>query len=1699
MRQAIRIRALAALLTLVMLVSLFPVAIHAAERENLALSATPTANSAHSVAPVKNLNDNNTTNSSRWSAARTFAEDLPIWCQLSWDEAVTFDNVVIYEWTASLRSGDYNLSVSDDGVTFTTIYSGSQIGAEKSILLATPVTAKHLRLTVTSIRAGQNETCSINEIKVYNDGLINEPNLARRAEITANNFHSSYPPARLNDGVTTGDNRWSSTGYMNDTGVWVQLNWNEAVTFDQVKVYEWETSIRAKDFTLLTSDDGETFTPIYTGQELGRGRSIFLDEAVTTKHLRLHMTSTLTGSNDAPTLSEVEVYLSGLSSEPNLARRSTATTNSPRGGYGPELVLDGIKSGSSSRWVAQDSTPMPIWVQLNWDRAVTFDTVKVYEWPGNQGYRTDEYKLEISDDGESWTSVDSGNGLGEEKVIVLDQAVSARHLRLTLLSIQADMLQNEKPCINEIEVYDNSHDASLYGVRMLNTDAEIDQEAGTVTFRVDPGTNVSSLTPVFTTAGATVSPEGPQDFNEPVTYTVTAKDGVTTRDYVVRVLPIAYLTDADLTDTGAADVAVFGPAPSVYQYEYHRQELAAFLHFNMNTFTGSEWGNGKEKPAQFTLTEKVDADAYVQTLKKAGFGKLIVTAKHHDGFCIWDSAWTEHDTMSTNYPGGDVLADLSVACSKYDLDMGLYLSPWDENSVYYGYYDENGNPTSEANDALDYNDYYAGQLAEILGNPKYGNKGRFVEVWMDGAKGSGADAQNYDFDRYIETIQTLQGKASGAEDDVLLFGAGKYTTVRWIGNESGVANEETWAKAMASYNADGQLTGLSSGPSVRYKDNNTSVGVKNGNKWSVPEVDARITSGWFWGESKKTPKTLEALREMYCHSVGHNAPLLLNVPLNNQGKLDEAIRIRVEEWGENIRKSFFENNLAAAEGVTISASGVQAQDIRFKPSNVADGDDLTYWTAEQGTKTASLVIDFGKEVTFDALTMEEEILHGQRVEAFSVFYKSAEGEWIEYFNGTTIGGKRVVMGKPVRATQVKLTFQGMTDGGVNATPVISHVGVYKATDAFQIGSAAPEGVTEIDASATNFDTTGWDTVKDLNATGTTYHVGEAGDVMTATFSGTKAWLVGRQSDAVLSVTVDDGEARTVKAAEDILFETGDLSVGSHTIRVEVLSGTAVIDSIYVLDNGGKGLLDFEYDTYTVDEDLWFDVKVVRKGGSSGAISAIVQDNPGSAVQSSYMPTEGIVVEFADGETEKTVSIRTKRYTETTGTLSFSLDLVAGDGETGLVKGMNTPAIVNIIDAESYPNGYLQGITVTKAPDKTEYKVGETLDPTGLVVEGTYSSLTQWETVAEGSGLGRGKTIQLDQPITASNLRLTMTSVLAGVTDVPGISEIEIYGANGENLARSATPSAISEHPHPNGYKANRLNDGITTGDNRWSASNAVVAEGGLPAWVQLTWNEPVTFDTIVIYEWEAQTRADSWILEASREAVAVRPLEASQYTVTPTGELTGLGEQVCTVTAVEDASVTADFTVQVTGMADVTVSITGETDTTVDTESLTYTLSLSDAYDLATATVTLALDETYLTDPVAEPINGWWILAQSYENGKLTMILCNNDALTGDGDICRITAKTTGKVGAATVSIAKARLSAYIGEGETYVTAIAGEDAVTNIDYCLYDVNRDGVVNQLDLTRAQRWFGTTDPICDVDASGEVDIADLILIANHYRS
>lgn len=778
------------------------------------------------------------------------------------------------------------------------------------------------------------------------------------------------------------------------------------------------------------------------------------------------------------------------------------------------------------------------------------------------------------------------------------------------------------------------------------------------------------------------------------------------------------VTDAECTDKDTAAPTPDDTVPDANQYKYQKDELAAFCHFGPNTFNELEWGfdqstqkklyAGRTPDQIFTLESDFDAETLVTTLKNAGFKKLIVTAKHHDGFCIWNSAYTDYDIASTSYKNGegDILAEISAACTAANMDMGLYLSPWDVAESTFG---SDGGSINNA-----YNEYYNNQLEEILSNPKYGNKGHFVEVWMDGANGYNNVPQTYNFEKWFATIQKYEGKEAGYKADCMLFGAGTHTTVRWIGNENGFADDTTWAKSRIS---NGQIYNDESQRAGDYKGDPTdgySNGYEDGNHWTVPEADARITSGWFWGTQKNTPRTLTNLAEMYFRSVGHNATLLLNVPPNNEGKVDQAILDRVVEFGQNVQDTF-RTNLAKANGTTITASNVRGNDIDFKPGNAVDDDDATYWTTDDGTTSGSLTIKWDSAKRFDVVSIEEAIQNGQHINSYKVEYKENDNaSWQTMERGVTVGSKRLIRTSPISATQVRITV-GTSTGKV---PQLSEVGVYKASKGFQLSGAAPDGMDSTSVNDTTkfeFSSPGWN-----SQTGPTYINGQntwsdkAGASFTYEFDGTKVYLMGTkdpnhgQADVYIDdmhtpvATIDTHD--TVRSTGAKIFESADLENRHHTLKLVAKTTAAIgVEAAYVINNGGKGMLEIENETYTMNENSDLAVKIKRVGGTTGEITAKLEPNPGSAIQKHFDTQLISTVRFAEGESEKVISraAHANRVPTTDGDVYFTLEL----SSSSPVIGLASSAKVTILDADAITSDSLNTL-ITESEGLKEHLYSE---------------------------------------------------------------------------------------------------------------------------------------------------------------------------------------------------------------------------------------------------------------------------------------------------------------------------------------------------------------------------------------------------------
>ena len=447
------------------------------------------------------------------------------------------------------------------------------------------------------------------------------------------------------------------------------------------------------------------------------------------------------------------------------------------------------------------------------------------------------------------------------------------------------------------------------------------------------------------------------------------------------------------------EIKPHGPLPSQAQLAYLEDELAAFIHFGPNTFYDQEWGTGQEDPERFNPTG-LDAREWVRVLKETGFKKLILVIKHHDGFVLYPTAHTDYSVKASPWRNGegDLLLEVSQAATEFDMDMGVYLSPWDAHS-----------PLYHVEREADYNAYYLSQLKEILSNPAYGNAGKFAEVWMDGARGEGAQKVNYEFEKWFETIRDLQG-------DCLIFST-EGTSIRWIGNERGYAGDPLWQKV----NPDK----LGTEAALDYLQH----GDSSGTIFSIGEADVSIRPGWFYHE-EQDPKSLEELVEIYFHSVGRGTPLLLNIPPNQDGLFDEKDIKRLYEFTA-YRNELYKEDLAL--GAKVSGPALSAD---FACHHLTDGLESSSW-ASDADFPIQLELDLGSPKTFDVIELREDLKLGQRIAAFHVQVE-VDGIWQEFGMGFTVGHKRLLRGPLVEAQKVRVMITESQD-----LPVLTKISLYK--------------------------------------------------------------------------------------------------------------------------------------------------------------------------------------------------------------------------------------------------------------------------------------------------------------------------------------------------------------------------------------------------------------------------------------------------------------------------------------------------------------------------------------------------------------------------------------------------------------------------------------------------------------------------------
>ena len=705
--------------------------------------------------------------------------------------------------------------------------------------------------------------------------------------------------------------------------------------------------------------------------------------------------------------------------------------------------------------------------------------------------------------------------------------------------------------------------------------------------------------------------------------------------------PVAHPEDKE------TEIGNHGPLPSKAQLDYHKEELAAFIHYGMNTYTNSEWGNGKEDPRYFNPTN-LDTDQWIRTLKETDFKRTIMVVKHHDGFVAYPSKYTNHTVAASPWKDGkgDLLEEVSKSASKYDMNMGVYLSPWDAN-----------HPKYHVATEKEYNQYYLNQLKEILGNPKYGNKGKFIEVWMDGARGSGAQKVTYTFDEWFKYIKEAEG-------DIAIFSA-QPTSVRWIGNERGIAGDPVWHKVKRANITDD------------VKNEYLNHGDPDGDMYSVGEADVSIRSGWFYHDNQQ-PKSLKELMDIYFKSVGRGTPLLLNIPPNKEGKFADADVARLKEFKATLDQMYATD---FAKGATVTASSTR-QNHLYKESHLTDGKDDTSWALSNDATTGSFTVDLGQKRRFDVVELKEDIAKGQRISGFKIEVE-INGRWVTYGEGSTVGYRRLVQGKPVEAQKIRVTITG-----AQATPILTNFSVYKTPSSIEKTDGYPLGLEY--HSNTTADTAGTTWYNESEGVrGTSMWTNQKDAKVSYTFTGTKAYVVstvdpghGEMSVYVDGQKVADVQTKnTSRKRSQKVYETDDLAPGQHTITLVNKTGEPIAtEGIYTLNNNSKGMFELEATSYEVEKGKPVTVKIKRVGGSKGTATVRFITEPGTGVHGKVYQDTTQDVTFEDGETEKTVTIPTIDFTEQADSI-FDFKAKLTSVTDGALLGFATDATIQVMKAE----------------------------------------------------------------------------------------------------------------------------------------------------------------------------------------------------------------------------------------------------------------------------------------------------------------------------------------------------------------------------------------------------------------------------------
>ena len=456
-----------------------------------------------------------------------------------------------------------------------------------------------------------------------------------------------------------------------------------------------------------------------------------------------------------------------------------------------------------------------------------------------------------------------------------------------------------------------------------------------------------------------------------------------------------------MVSCGTDAPAPYGVLPSPAQVEWQKMETNMFCHFGPNTFTSAEWGTGQESADLFNPSG-MDCRQWASIAKAAGMKGIIITAKHHDGFCLWPNPVSRHTVARSSWKDGkgDVLKELSEACREYGLKFGVYISPWDRNDPAYG--------------SDEYNEVFRQTLESALGN-----YGPVFEQWFDGACGEGPNGkrQVYDWNLYHETVYKHQPDAVIFSD----IGPG----CRWIGNEAGYAGKTCWSTL--------DTAGFAPGKSPAQDTLN--CGNVHGEAWVPGEADVSIRPGWFYKDSENDKvKSVSDLLGIYYASVGRNSLLLLNVPPDKRGLIHSIDSLRLMEFRSALDKIFASD---MADGAVAEASSVRGGRKRFSASNILDGDYDSYWCTDDGVTEASVVVNLDGVKTFNRILLQEYIPLGQRIAAFSIDVKDPEGNWVRAAEGTTVGYKRILLTDRLTTDAVRINIEKSY-----ACPLINGFGLY---------------------------------------------------------------------------------------------------------------------------------------------------------------------------------------------------------------------------------------------------------------------------------------------------------------------------------------------------------------------------------------------------------------------------------------------------------------------------------------------------------------------------------------------------------------------------------------------------------------------------------------------------------------------------------